>query len=255
MMKVEKIRTILIDDEINAIEGLTNLLNSTCKECEIIGKADNIDDAKYLIDKLNPDLIFLDIEMPYGSGFDLLTKFQNPKFKVIFVTGFDKYGINAIKFNALDYLLKPVQKDELILAIDKVKLFLSQEIDNQELKNLVNVLKNPKNTNNKIVVRSILGSAYVTVKDIVYCEGDGSYTKIHDTEGNIHIATNNIGEYEDMLSDYKFFRIHTSYLISKNHVQKMVKNDDTYKVILKNKASLPVSRRRKQEFIDWVNSI
>ena len=136
MMKVEKIRTILIDDEINAIEGLTNLLNSSCKECEIIGKADNIEDAKYLIDKLNPDLIFLDIEMPYGSGFDLLTQFQNPKFKVIFVTGFDKYGINAIKFNALYYLLKPVQKDELILAIDKVKIFLSQEIDNQELKNL-----------------------------------------------------------------------------------------------------------------------
>lgn len=255
MMKLEKIRTILIDDEINAIEGLSNLLSTACKECEIIGKAENIDEAKLLIDKLNPDLIFLDIEMPYGSGFDLLTKFQNPKFKVIFVTGFDKYGINAIKFNALDYLLKPVQKDELILAIDKVKGLLNQEIDNLELKNLVNVLKNPKNNENKIVVRSILGSAYVTVKDIVYCEGDGSYTKIHDKEGNIHIATNNIGEYEDMLTEYKFFRIHTSYLVSKTHVQKMVKDEDTYKLLLKNKTSLPVSRRRKQEFLDWYNSI
>ncbi len=253
-MKLEKIRTILIDDEINAIEGLTNLLKSACKECEIIGKANNIEDAKSLIDNLNPDLIFLDIEMPYGSGFDLLTKFQNPKFKVIFVTGFDKYGINAIKFNALDYLLKPVQKDELIIAVDKVKQFLSQEMDNMELKNLVNVLKNPKNDNNKIVVKSILGSAYVTVKDILYCEGDGSYTKIYDTEGNVHIATNNIGEFEDMLTDYKFFRIHTSYLVSKNQVQKMIKEDDTYKLQLKNKVNLPVSRRRKQEFLDWFNS-
>ena len=251
-MLLEKIKTLVIDDEINAIEGLTCLLNINCKECEIVGKAKNIEEAKLLIDNLNPDLIFLDIEMPFGNGFELLSKFNNPKFKVVFVTGFDKYGVNAIKFNAMDYLLKPVQKDELIMAINKVKSYLSMENENLELKNLLSVIKNPNSTNNKIVLKTTTHTYFVEVGTILYFESLGQYTKVILQDNKTYMVSNNIGEFEHMLKEYLFLRVHTSFVVNKRAVQSIVKNGIKFELLLNNGEIIPISRRRKIEVNAWL---
>lgn len=245
-------RILIVDDEKNAREFLAKSLEILNYSNSIVGQADNIQDAEKLIYKYQPNLIFLDIEMPYGNGFDLLNRVTQHNFMVVFTTAYDDYAISAIKFNALDYLLKPIDIFQLRDCLEKAKLNLNNEENEKLIKNLNHVNKNPKSKNNKLVVKHNKTIHYIELNKIMYCQSHNQYTTIAMSDNSLKMASLNIGEYEMILNDYQFKRVHTSYIVNKDYVQTLIKKEDKAEITLKNGFVIPVSRRRKTEVIKWL---
>jgi two-component system, LytTR family, response regulator len=245
--------TILIDDESHARESLSKMLSLNCPDVLMLDTASSADEAFLKINKLKPDLLFLDVEMPNGTGFDLLTRFPKPSFKVIFVTGFDQYALNAIKFSALDYLLKPINAKELVEAVDKATNQLSNKNDLGDLKNLLSTLQNPRSRKNKLAVPTQQGLEMIEIQEIIRCEAANGYTIIHVQDGKPLLSSRDLKTYQELLEDYDFFRIHDSHLIAHFHVQKVL-NEDGGTVVLSNEIKLPIARRRKSDFMDWLKT-
>lgn len=250
------IKSLLIDDEINSRKALKQLIHLYCPQIEIIGEALDIEDAYNQILTLKPELLFLDIEMPHGTGFDLLLKFPHPQFDVIFVTGFDHYAINAFKFSAIDYLLKPIQTDELVAAVQKIKP-KSATSENTATTNggnydvLIHNLSNQDRKHRRICIQTQSEMEIIRVGDIMYCEAAQNYTIFHLLDGKQFAATERIGEFENRFIDYDFFyRSHDSYLLNIEHVHKF--NKLTQMAIMINGVSVPIARRRKAEFIEML---
>ena len=236
-------RAIIIDDEIAAIENLQILLGKFCKEIEVVGTSSSANQAFEIINNENPELVFLDIEMPHVNGFELLSKFKNPSFFVIFTTAYNRYAIQAIKFSALDYLLKPIDIDELILAVSKAK-----EKSKLDL-NRVNVLLD--NIDSKSTKRLALpndgGYSVVKVENIIRCEASDNYTTFHIKDKKPILVSRTLKEFENLLSEKQFFRVHQSHLININKVEKYYKNDGAY-VVMEDGSTVTISRRKKDEF-------
>ncbi len=243
------INVIIIDDEKGARESLHKLIEKYCPQITVAAKATNIDEAYQLIKELSPQLIFLDIEMPNGSGFDLLKKFDHIHFDIIFTTAYDHYAIKAIKYSAIDYLLKPIDIDDLKNAIQRVlQKQKNKSIQNEQLLSLLNNIK-PEQTDKKIALHEGDGLTFVRLKDIIRCESDGNYTTII-LEGNRKIVTSKtLGEYEELFANENFFRIHRSHLIHLHHLKKYIRGEGGY-VIMSDGSQVEVSRRKKQEFLD-----
>ncbi len=239
---------IIIDDEEMSRRTLQTLLTNYCPEVEILGEAASAKEAYDLIQKEQPTLVFLDIEMPHGTGFDLLNLFPSINFEVIFVTAFDQYAIKAIKFCALDYLLKPIDVEELKTAVQKVSKKLVQPFSSPQYDMLFENLKNDSDINNRIALPSVKGLEFVKVKEIVRCEADGRYTKFHFETGPPKIVTQNLKEVSALLESYSFFRVHHSHLISLNKITKYFKGDGGY-VVMEDGSSIDVSRRKKEAFL------
>lgn len=248
------LKVILIDDEKGARESLHNLIIKYCPQLEVIAKASNIDEAYKLINELSPQLIFLDIEMPNGNGFDLLQKFTTINFDIIFTTAFDHYAIKAIKYSAIDYLLKPIDIDDLRNAIERVLLKQkNKNLQNEQILSLLSNIK-PEQNDKKIALHEGDGLTFVRLKDIVRCESDGNYTTII-LEGNKRIITSKtLGEYEELFSNDNFYRVHRSHLIHLHHIIKYIKGDGGY-VLMSDGSQIEVSRRKKQEFLDKLSQI
>jgi two-component system, LytTR family, response regulator len=246
-------KTLIIDDEAHARESLSKMLAINYPNIQILGTASSADDAYEKIIKLSPDILFLDVEMPNGTGFDLLTRFPKPNFKVIFVTGFDQYALNAIKFSALDYLLKPVSVKELKEAVEKASQQLSTNNGFGDLKNLLSTLQNPKNRKNKLAVPTQQGLEMIEIQEIVRCEAANGYTIIHLRENKPLLSSRDLKTYQELLEDYDFFRIHDSHLISHYHVLKVL-NEDGGVVVMSNDIKLPIARRRKSDFLEWIKN-
>lgn len=247
------LKAIIIDDNIRDIEILQKILDKyCCNEIVVSGIAQSVDRAYSLILETNPDIVFLDIELGDESGFDLLKRFTDYFFKVIFVTAYDKYAITAIKFNALDYVLKPVVITELLLAVQKVKDDQSISID-AELKNLIHMLAHPHQKSNKIAVPVLNGYKMVSVETIQYCEANKEYTSIYCCNEPPICSSVNLGEYEDLLKEYAFCRVHHSFLVNRDHVLQYIKGEGG-ELIINNEISIPVSRRKKQEVIEWLRA-
>jgi two-component system, LytTR family, response regulator len=214
------ITALLIDDEPPAREALRGLLTRFCTDVEIVGEAHNIILAEQLIESRKPQLLFLDIEMPYGSGFDLLEKIKTPTFKVIFTTGFDQYAINAIRFAALDYLLKPIDIDELKNAVQKAKQAIEQQEQLDDYQNLLSILDKEGSQHNKMAVIENGKVTMVEVSQIAALETSHHQTIIHLDNGESISSTQNIKNYEDLLADYDFARINNSFLVNSVHAAK-----------------------------------
>lgn len=244
-----QIRTILVDDEINSRNALKQLLSRYCKEIEVIGEAKNVAEAFTMIQQLKPSLIFLDIEMPNGTGFDLLMKFPNPNFDVIFVTGFDQYALNAFKFSATDYLLKPLETQELIAAVNKVIEKQKKSSPSFSSYNvLMHNLSQQDKKNRRICIQTASEVEIIRLGDILYCEASGNYTVYHLINSKQIASSERLGELESRFSEYPFFfRSHDSYLINIEYVVKY--NKTTQLVLMENTVNLPISRRRKDEFL------
>ncbi len=239
-------KSIIIDDEKHCIKTLTNLLESHFPYVIILASCFDSTKAYDLIVKHKPDFIFLDIEMPFLNGFDLLSKFEPLDFDVIFTTAYDSYALKAIKFSALDYLLKPIDKDELAFALEKMKSkmgFISKaQID------LAKALNN-KQMPDTIALPTMDGLTFTSVFDIVHCTADGSYTRLFMKDKSEILISKTLGDVDELLSGYNFFRIHHSSLINLKEVKKYTRGEGG-DVLMSNGKTLMVARTRKSEFLN-----
>ncbi|MCE3280068.1 MAG: response regulator transcription factor [Bacteroidetes bacterium] len=242
-------KAIIVDDELGARESLSKMLEKYCKNIEVVAKADNMMNAFIEITNHKPDLVFLDIEMPNGNAFDLLERFKEINFNIIFVTAYDHYAIKAIKFSAIDYILKPVDPEELVNAVSR---FESQHENKQSLdKKFKTLLSNvkPENKLKKVGIPDGDGLIFINLADIIRCDSDGNYTYFILTSGKKIIVSRTLGEYEQMFMDDNFFRVHRSHLINLEHVKKYIKGEGGY-VIMSDNSQVEVSRRNKNEFLE-----
>ncbi|MEN6455533.1 MAG: LytTR family DNA-binding domain-containing protein [Prolixibacteraceae bacterium] len=242
---MNKIRAIIVDDEQNGRENLHRSLEKYCPEVEVVAEADSVLSGIEAIQQYTPDLVFLDIEMPEGKGFKILEFFSDPGFDVIFVTAYDQYAIQAIRFSALDYVLKPINIIELRAAVDRVGQHKKRErrLLNQFLHNTRSELsgkKLPLASGNKIEFRP--------VGQIVRCQSDGNYTNFYFTEGPPLLVTKTLNDFEEILEGYGFIRTHKAHLINTMFIRSFHKNDGGY-LQLTDGTSIPVSRRRKDEIL------
>jgi two-component system, LytTR family, response regulator len=242
-------RTIIIDDKEKARKILVNFIDTLCKDVEIVAQAENVKTGVDAILKNSPDLVFLDINMPDGTGFDLLNKLGQINFKLIFVTAYEEYAIKAFKFSAIDYLLKPINPQEMANAVEKARQLVKNE--NFELKYkafLANFGDKPKN-DKKIVLKTAESIYLIDVKDIMRCEADGGYTTFFIVDGRKIMVSKNLKEYEEMLADCNFIRPHHSHLINITHMLSFEKRDGG-SIVMKDKSMVPVSTRKKEELIN-----
>lgn len=241
------IKALLVDDEQGNLDNLSALLCKHCTEIEIVGKANSVAEAYLTMQQNDVQVVFLDIQMPYENGFELLKKFDKINFEVIFVTAFDLYGIQAVKFSALDYLLKPIDSKELISAVDKLALKINSKKEATLIENLKLQLSNPTDkAKHKIALPSTNETFLIKIEDIIYCKSDNSYTTFYLKDNISHIICKSIKEYEILLSEYDFIRVHQSYLVNKEYVKSVSKKDGILLILIENH-QVPVSKNRKEE--------
>jgi two-component system LytT family response regulator len=241
------IRTIIIDDEINNIDVLTKMLANFSK-IEIIGTAENANDAYAVIKLKKPQLIFLDIELSFGNAFDLLEKLMPVDFELVFFTAFDQYAIKAFKYGALDYLLKPVNMDDLSNAVEKAIIRMAQKDINARLKVFLENSKNDSLALKKIALPTREGLVFEDVNSITHLEAVGAYTNIHFYNKPEEIVTRTLKELEEILSSAEFYRIHHSFLVNLQYIKKYHKGRGGH-IELTNGATVEVSLRKKAEFL------
>jgi len=243
-------RAIIVDDEENNILGLRKLLERYAPQINVIDVAYGMVEAKDKIESLNPELVFLDIELPDGDGFTLLSELSPVEFQVIFTTAFAEYAIKAIRFAALDYLLKPINVQELIDAINKATKSSSQKIEHQQRK--LEVLESNRNDKafrfQKIALPSFDGIEFYNLADILRCEADRAYCKFYFVKGPSVVVSQSLGEFEDILKECNFLRIHKSNMVNLNHIKKYVRGTGGY-VILTDDSHVDVSIRKKEELL------
>lgn len=241
---------VIIDDEDRGREFLSKLLLEYCTSVKVVAKADSISTGIAAIHQHKPDLVFLDIMMPGGTGFDLLEEIGTIDFDIVFTTAHDNFAIRAIRFSALDYLLKPIDVEELQIAVDRVKNKTEAEIDTNK-KNVQVFLDNVRGVNpfNQIVLPTLEGLIFVRVEEIVRCQGEGSYSRIFLFEQDSVLVSRNLKEIEGLLLDNGFFRVHKSHLINLNHIRKYIKGSGGF-VIMSDGAEVEIAKRKKDEFIE-----
>jgi len=239
-------RCIIIDDENHCIKTLTDLLDTNFPKVKILATCSDSTQAQELILHHKPDFIFLDIEMPLLNGFDLLSKFEHLDFDVIFTTAYDSYAIKAIKFSALDYLLKPISKEELAFAIDKVINKVSS-ISKEQVQ-IASTINN-KHLPDTIALPTLEGLTFTSINDIVYCSADSNYTRMHMIDNSEILLSKTLRDVDELLTGYHFFRIHHSSLINLKQVKKYIRGDGG-EVLMSNGKSLMVARTRKTDFLN-----
>ncbi|WP_412464065.1 LytR/AlgR family response regulator transcription factor [Flavobacterium mekongense] len=248
------LRAIVIDDIESIRRKNISIIKSSCPNITIIGEAYSVDSGVKLIKQLLPDIIFLDVEMADGTGFDLLQKSKPINFKVIFITGYEDFAIRAFRFSAIDYLLKPLQSEELIEAVKKAENSLTQEVFEMKLNNLFTNLERPKNIQ-KLILKTADRIYSVNIQDIVNCESDKNYTTFNLINAPKLIVSTNLKEYETLLVPHNFFRAHKSHLINMAYFDHFVKIDGGNKIVMKNKTAIPLSVRKKEEFLILLESL
>lgn len=241
------INAIIIDDELDALEELKLLVRKHCNNIQIIGEGNSVKEAIELIDTLNPTIVFLDIEMPTSNGFNLLEHYEEYSFSVIFTTAFDQYAIKAIRFCALDYLLKPIQPNELINAVDRVA---KTRNTSEQLKELSN--SRIKGKNDTIILNSQNEFISKKIKDIVRFEADRNYTFVFFLDGTKELISKTLLYFNDLLEQKGFIRCHKSHLINKIHIDKVLKKEQ-WNINMADGSIVPVSHRKKAIVRNFLN--
>lgn len=246
---MNKIRTLLVDDEPRGLSALQKLLEYNCPEVEIIGTCGSADEAKEKIEELKPDLVFLDIAMPEKDGFDLLNEITDINFEIIFVTAHHDFMLQAFRFSAVDYLLKPVEHNLLVDAVKRAAKRIDDKTSGGNLETLLyNIRQKDSGSKMKLCITSIKGFQVVKLSDIIYCEASSNYTNFHFTDRSMICASRPIHEFEEMLEDCHFVRIHKSLLVNLEHVKEYIRGEGGT-VIATNGSKLEVSRRKKESFM------
>ena len=239
-------KVVILEDEFRTRNAIISIIERNCSEITLVGWADSVEDGKNLIKTKEPDLVLMDVQLTDGTAFDILKALYPVNFKIIFLTAFENYAIEAIKFSAFDYLLKPFSEEDLVESLHKFR-DKSTEISNKES---LEVLLNNLHTSvpKKIVLKTNDSIYVVPVHNIVRCEADTSYTHFVLFDGSQIIVSNNLKKYEHDLKNHHFIRVHHSHMINLEYIVKFSKNDGGY-VELMDGTTIPVSKRRKEELM------
>jgi two-component system LytT family response regulator len=241
------ITTIIIDDEPKGRLALRQKLSGYCSNVQVVAEAANGKEALALIQKHQPQLIFLDIEMPVMNGFEMLNAIREKNFHIIFTTAYDQYAIKAIKYAAFDYLLKPIDIEELRLAISKIETVVNINLGKQVNLMLQN-FKQPKRNFTKVAIPTLEGLFFFDINTIIYMEANSNYTTFYFTNNPKVTASRTLKELEDFLPGDIFFRLHHSFIININYIRRFIKSDGA-QVEMTNGALLEISRRKRDEFL------
>ena len=243
---------IIVDDEKHCREVLEHLLTKHCSDVKLLANCAGGAEALDVLHHQAPDILFLDIEMPGMNGFELLEQSPQNNYEIIFTTAYNEYAIKAIKHSALDYLLKPIDKDELKLAVQRAKEHKSIRPSDRinDLLEKLEIIKPAK----RFAAATLEGLVMVNADDILYCESDSAYCKLVFSDGRSMLLSRTLKDVEEALTSQNFCRIHHSYLINLDYVQKYIKGEGG-EVVMSNGASLPVSRTRKQDFLRLLEKI
>jgi two-component system LytT family response regulator len=248
-MPPHPLKVFIVDDEFQSRNLLGKLLLEHFPGVIVAGQASNVAEGLAGINEFDPGLVFLDIEMNGETGFDLLRKIEKRNFKIIFVTAHDAYALKAFRFNAVDYLLKPIVLEELKEAVERVIHQLPEKkiTSDAQLENLAQFIQNPKKVNDKIAVPTSDGFVLVSLQDIVYCKANGNYTEFHLTNNKHLLSSYTLKQYHELLVEQNFFRAHRSFLINLAHV-KMYRRGEGGTIIMNDGSEIELSRQNKEAF-------
>jgi two-component system LytT family response regulator len=241
------VTAVIIDDERASSNYLKGLIGFSLPEVILKGTASSVSEGVALIRSTSPDIVFLDIELQTGTGFDLLTQLGNVNFSVIFITAYEKYAIRAIKFAALDYLLKPIVQSELVAAVHKSIDQRKGKVLDENMSVLLSNIQKQKNPQ-KIAISSMTGLIFMNINEIIFLQSDGPYTTIHSINANKIISSKHLKEYDDLLVDFGFFRVHRSYLVNLAEIKQFVRADGGY-LIMSNGDKVDVADSKKASLI------
>jgi len=248
------IRAVIIDDIEHTHKVITEIIKKYFTEIEIVGQAYDVKNGIEILSKKSPDIVFLDINLPDGTGFDILKQIEKRDFKIIFVTAHQEYALNAIKFSAIDFLLKPLDEDEVVSAIKNTISIIKKDEEQLKIETFISNYKNQNSKDQKIILKT-QDSIYVTkVSDIIRCESDGNYTVIYLNNGSKILISKTLKEYNELLKEYNFIRIHKSHLINTDCIVKYEKRDSGI-VCMNDGSKIPVSHRKKDILINALNNL
>jgi len=244
-------RAFIVEDEDRNINVLKSLLEMHCPMVHVIGEAGNVEDSVIAISALKPDIVFMDIELGDRLSFEILDQLTEHNFSLIFTTAFNHYAVKAFKYAALDYLTKPVNHSELMEAVERSITDKYKKDNSARIDLLLKTLLEPKNKQQKLALPTLEGLIFIDVNDIIKLEADGSYTIFHFLQKNTLMVSKPIKEYEELLEDDNFMRVHHSYIINLGHIKKYVRGSGGH-VIMKDDSLVDVSVRKKDDFLKRV---
>lgn len=250
---MDTIHAILVDDERNNRITLHKLLEKFCPQVNIVAECDSVDSAIAIIDANKVDVVFLDVEMPGKNGFDLLAHYNyHCPFEVIFSTAYSQYAVKAIRFSALDYLLKPVDPEELVHAVHKVTIKKDEETKNKQFQLLEQKINNKGLAKKQLAISTLEGIYFATLDEIIHVDADSSYTKIYITSGDMIMSSKPLKYFEELLEDYDFVRVHQSHIINLKLIRRYVRGDGG-QVVMMNGTEIEVSRRKKDDLLSKIS--
>ncbi len=248
------ITSILVDDEQSSRETLLTILHRYCPDVKILAQASNVQEAFEQIQQFKPELVFLDIEMPQGNAFTLLDKFDEISFNIVFTTAYKQYALEAIKVEALDYLLKPISINEVIQAVEKIKKKKKRApLMKNDIAQMTTSFQHAQQSNPYLAISVSNGYEMIFRDDIVRCEANESYTFLILKGGVKKIISKRLGDLENILAANDFFRIHHSHIVNRKHIKNYVRGEGGT-IITDDDQEIPVSRRKKTEFLDWLTN-
>lgn len=248
-----KLHTLVVDDEAPIRELISGIIENFSELAEVVATADGVASGLAAIKQHKPDLVLLDVNLIDGTAFDLLQQLDEIKFAIIFITAYEKYAVNAFRFSAVDYIMKPIHIDELISAIHKASEQSEQQTLSLKLKNFFDNINN-KPEDKKIVLKTAESIFIVKLADIIRCEADHNYTTFFLTNGKKVLVSKTLKDYDEMFCDFFFFRAHQSHLININHIVSFEKNDGGF-LRMADGSSVPVSKRKREELLELFNQI
>ena len=247
------IRCVIVEDEEMARKVLKSLLAQYCQDVMVCAEADDIVSGKNMIETFHPDLVFLDIEMPGGSGFKLLTSIEDKDFEVVFITAYEQFAIKAIRHDALDYILKPIDPKELVAAVEKVKEAKYKKTLKKQYDSLLKNLDTEQLVVRKISLSTADKIHLINVDDIIRCESDNYYTIIFFKDGTSLMVSKTLKEIDQKLEEYDFVRTHKSHLVNMRCIKNFIK--DEMMVVMTDDTKVPVSKRKKERILEVINNL